>query len=168
MPVIQGTKYATSTDLASLGLIGGALSNVPTATQDAALIAASALADSYLQSRYDLPITRWGQDLARAVCQIAAYDLLTSRGFGMVQGPDANIRQRYLDALEWLQEVSQGKQTPAYVIDSSVNIGTGGTAVDGSVVTTTQGGIQIVTQDVRGWTDRGSTAAPFDRTGWSQ
>jgi phage gp36-like protein len=161
MPVVSGTAYATRADLANLGLIGGALVNVSTATQDAVLLAASAIADSYLQSAFVLPITAWGQDLVRAVCTIAAYDLLTSRGFGMVQGPDENIRKRYEDALSWLQEASEGGQSPAYIVDSSIgNSGATGSSgsTDGSVVTTSQGGLQMVTSPVRGWTGRGKTS----------
>ena len=46
MPVVNGTQYATRTDLANLGVVGAALANVPTATQDASLLAASAVIDS--------------------------------------------------------------------------------------------------------------------------
>ena len=159
MPVQSSTQYATQTNLAQLGLIGGVLTSISGTIQDAALVAASAIADSYLQSRYDLPLTNWGQDLVRVVCQIAAYDLLTSKGFNPATGPDENIRQRYLDALAWLQEVSQGKQTPAYVVDSSTGSGSlpPVSPTDGSVALSTGGGLQMQTANVRGWTSRNST-----------
>lgn len=157
MPVQSGTQYATTTDLANLGLIGGALQNVTTQVQNAALLAASAVADSYLQSRYDLPIANWGQDLVRVVCAIAAYDILTSRGYSP-QSQDDHIRQRQQDGIAWLKEVSQGLQTPAYLVDVTSNTGTASsvTTSDDSVVTTTSGGLQMVTSNVRGWTDRGT------------
>jgi phage gp36-like protein len=166
MPVFGSpTQYATRADLTNLGLLAGALSSVPTATQDAALLAASGLADAALQSRYILPLTRWGQDLVRCVCIIAAYDLLTSRGYGPQQGVDDNIRKRYLDQLDWLKEVGKGNDTPSYVIDSSAN-GSGGSvsspSADGSIVTSTDGGLQMTTSSVRGWTDRGAPSAPVD------
>jgi phage gp36-like protein len=124
MPVVTGTQYASQTDLAQLGLAGGALQNVTPTIQDAALLAASALADSYLESRFTLPLTSWGKDLSRVVCFIAAYDILTSRGYSP-QSPDDHIRQRYQDALAWLQEVSQGTQTPSHVADSSTDTQSG-------------------------------------------
>ena len=52
--------YATTTDLARFGLPSGALAGVSTATQEAALDAASAFADSYLRSRYTVPLTSYG------------------------------------------------------------------------------------------------------------
>lgn len=169
MPVVTGTQYATQTDLAQLGLSPGALQNVLSATQDAALQAASAIADSYLESRYDLPLTSWGKDLVRVVCFIAAYDLLTSRGYSP-QSPDDHIRQRYVDALAWLQEVSAGTQSVSHVADSSVNTQTGPSigaiGTDGSINTATAGGFQMVTSPVRGWTSRGGTTDPTGGCGW--
>lgn len=162
MPVVAGTQYATPTDLTDLGLIGGALSTVSMTTQNAALVAASAIADSYLQSRYSLPLTTWGRDLTRIICTIAAYDLLTSRGFGMTQGSDENIRKRYMDALTWLDEVSKGTTTPSQLHDSSTSTSSGpstSTGVDGSINTATQGGFQMITSAVRGWTPRGGTTS---------
>jgi phage gp36-like protein len=151
----SGTQYAQPADLANLGLVGAALATVTTTTQNAALLAASSVADSYLQSKYDLPLKQWGQDLVRAVAIIAAYDIMTSRGYNPMAGSDTNIRQRYLDTLAWLQEVSQGKQTPAYVVDSTV--ATPGAGTDDSVTSASLGGLQLTTTNVRGWTDRGVT-----------
>lgn len=169
MPVVTGTQYASQTDLAQLGLAGGALQNVTPTIQDAALLAASALADSYLESRFTLPLTSWGKDLSRVVCFIAAYDILTSRGYSP-QSPDDHIRQRYQDALAWLQEVSQGTQTPSHVADSSTDTqsgpSVGAVGADGSISTATQGGFQMETSAVRGWTSRGGTTNSTDGTGW--
>lgn len=158
MAVVAGTQYATRADLANLGLIGNALANVATAAQDAALAAASATADSFLQSRYELPLITWGQDLVRAVCVIAAYDVLTSRGFAPGGNVDANIRQRYLDAVGWLEAVGKGNQTPSQVTDSSTP--STGSGADGSVSATTDA-YQITTADVRGWTSRGSSGGSW-------
>lgn len=166
MAVVVGTQYATTTDLTSLGLIGGALATVSATIQNAVLLAASGVADASLGSRYILPLTSWGTDLVRAVAIIASYDLLTSRGFAMTQGSDENIRKRYLDALEWLDEVSKGTQSASHVVDSSTTTASGpsvGTGVDGSINTATQGGFQMVTSPVRGWTPRGGTSASGDR-----
>lgn len=161
MPVVAGTQYATRTDLANLGLVAGALANVTTTTQDAALVAASAVADSYLQSRYQLPLLQWGQDLSRAVAIIAAYDLLTSRGYNPQSSADQNVRQRYLDALAWLDSISKGASTPSYVTDSSTPTGT----TDGSTSTETDGAFQMVTSSVRGWTSRGYSSGWGSDTG---
>lgn len=165
MPVVSGTQYASLTDLGSVGLTAAAMASIAVDTQTAALVAASAIADSYLQSRYSLPLTSWGKDLARVVAVVAAYDLLSTRGFNPAAGADVNWRQRYLDALEWLQEVSRGTQTPAYVVDSSISGGDAATSTgaDGSVNTATAGAFQVTTSPVRGWTNRGA-----DKPGWEQ
>ena len=56
--------YATITDLTRFGLPSTALTGVSSTTQEEAISAASSLADSYLRSRYDLPLTAYGDDLA--------------------------------------------------------------------------------------------------------
>lgn len=104
--------YATRADLTRLSLPAAALAGVPEADQDAALEAASDLADSYLAARYTLPLVSWQDDLRRAVCAIAAYDLMVRRGFSP-QGADEQLRLRYEDALRWLDLVARGLVSPA-------------------------------------------------------
>lgn len=101
--------YADRTDLARLGLRSGALTGVSTGDQDAALEAASDTVDGYLRSRYTLPLSAWGDDLRRAVCTIAAWDILTTRGFDPSKGGDEAIRLRYEDAIKWCEAVSAGR-----------------------------------------------------------
>lgn len=161
MPVLAGTRYASQTDLTRIGLVGAALANVPSAAQDEALDAASAIADSYLQGQYKLPLTSWGYDLVRAVCAIAAWDCLAARGYSPQSQGDQNIYKRFEDALKWLDEVSKGVQTPINIVDASVTP----TDADGSAVTMIESG-SIVSTQVRGWTDRGVGSPPSSTTGW--
>jgi phage gp36-like protein len=112
--------YATRTDLVNLGIAAQALEGVATGSQDAALLAASELADSYLGSRFTLPLTAWGSDLKRHVCSIAAWDLLGgTRGFNPEAGTNEVVRTRYEDAIRWLEQVAANKVTPAGAVDSS-------------------------------------------------
>lgn len=107
------TRYASTTDLTRLGLPSGALTNVPTATQEEALDAASAVADGYLRTRgYTLPLTAWSDDLRACVARLAAYDLMVTRGFAPGAGNDQDLRQRHEDALRWLRDVASGTVTP--------------------------------------------------------
>lgn len=101
--------YATRTDLTRFGLPSGALTGIADATQDAALEAASDVADSYMRSRYTLPLTGYGDDLKRAVCAIAAWDLLSTRGYDPNRGSDEAVRMRADDAKGWLKDISAGK-----------------------------------------------------------
>ena len=103
------TAYAARTDLTRFGISEKALTNVSTETQDAALEAASRVADSYLRSRYALPLAGYGDDLKRAVCAIAAWDLLSTRGYDPHRGSDEAVRMRADDAKGWLKDISAGK-----------------------------------------------------------
>lgn len=100
--------YATTTDLARLGLPAAALTGVSSTVQEAALDAASRLADSYLRARYATPLTSYGVDLTRAVCSIAAWDLLRVRGYDPNRGGDEAVRLGHTDAVKWLRDVSNG------------------------------------------------------------
>lgn len=102
------TRYATMTDLARLGLPSAALSGVATETQEDALDAASSLADGYLTSRYALPLSAWGADLTACVAKLAAYDLMTTRGYAPEAGRDDQLRLRHEDAMRWLRDVAGG------------------------------------------------------------
>lgn len=103
--------YADRTDLTRLGLRAEALTGVSTAAQDAALEAASDVANSYLRARYELPLTSWGDDLRRAVAAIAALDIMTARGFNPANGADDVLMQRSRDAVSWLKDVAANRAT---------------------------------------------------------
>ena len=104
--------YASRSDLRALGLPEAVLASIPEAEQEAALEAASALADSYLRARYDLPLASWGRGLTRAVTLIAAYDLMSRRGYDPTRPGQENLRMRYEDAIRWLEGVAAGKVDP--------------------------------------------------------
>jgi Mu-like prophage major head subunit gpT len=101
--------YATRTDLTRFGIASSALAGVAEAAQEAALAAASDVADSYLRSRYELPLVTYGDDLRRAVCAIAAWDILTVRGYDPNRGGDEAVKLRHDSALKWLADVSLGR-----------------------------------------------------------
>lgn len=103
--------YADRTDLVRLGLRAEALTGVSTTAQDAALEAASDVADSYLRARYALPLTAWGDDLRRAVAAIASLDIMTARGFNPSNGADDVLVQRSRDATSWLKDVAANRAT---------------------------------------------------------
>ncbi|MFN7131605.1 MAG: phage protein Gp36 family protein [Myxococcales bacterium] len=107
--------YATRPDLAKHGLSADTLSEIAADAQDAALASASGVVDGYLRARFTLPLLSWGDELRRVVCHIAAYDLMTVRGFDPENPSDINLRQRYEDALRWLRDVANGAITPELV-----------------------------------------------------
>lgn len=110
----MGTQYATLADLESVGLPPLALQGRSDAQKLQALIDASSVVDSYLSTRFTLPLTTFGRDIVRATLAIVAYDLLYSRGFqpGAVDSDATKVR--YDDAVKWLRDVAAGKATPAF------------------------------------------------------
>ena len=101
--------YATTTDLARYGLPTVATTGIATAALEAALDAASVLADSYLRSRHSVPLTTYGVDLTQMVCALAAETILTTRGFDPTRANGDAITLRADNARTWLRDVSAGR-----------------------------------------------------------
>ena len=101
--------YATTTDLVRFGLPAAALTGISTPAQEAALDAASVFADSYLRSRYTVPLASYGVDLTKQVCALAAEDLLTTRGFDATRANGDAVTLRADNARAWLRDVSAGR-----------------------------------------------------------
>lgn len=103
------TQYATTTDLARLGLASGVLSRVDTAELDAQLAAASQIADGYLRAHpYVLPLTAWGDDLRAAVCALASENLIVTRGANPEDPANKAVFDRANHWRAWLRDVSRG------------------------------------------------------------
>lgn len=118
--------YASPSDLARLGVGAAATAGIAAADIATSLDSASDLADSYLGARYTLPLVAWGDELRRAVCLIAAYDVISgNRGYNPEAGNDVNLRLRYQDAIAWLEKVAAGTLVPVAVIDSSASANEG-------------------------------------------
>ncbi len=101
--------YATTTDLTRFGLPSAALTGVSSTTQEEAISAASALADSYMRSRYSVPLSAYGDDLSQCVCALAAETLLTSRGLDPSRANGDVIGARADNARAWLRDVAMGR-----------------------------------------------------------
>lgn len=110
----MGTQYATLADLESVGLPPLALQGRSDEQKTQALIDASAMVDSYLSTRFTLPLTTFGRDIVRATLAIVAYDLLYVRGFQPGANDSDATKTRYDDAVKWLRDVAGGKATPAF------------------------------------------------------
>jgi phage gp36-like protein len=116
---MAGPSYATASDLYDLAVPQAALVDLPSGTIDNALAVASRRADSFLGRRFELPLSLWDVDLKEAVCKLAAWQLLTVRGFSPELG-DADVFQKNKDeALKWLGMVADGKVTPYGIRDAS-------------------------------------------------
>ena len=88
------TAYPTRAQLYQFGINSAALSNVPTADQDAALESTSRLADTYCRPRHETPFASpYPLEIVRAVCAIAAWDLLSVRGYNPDLGDTLSARK---------------------------------------------------------------------------
>ena len=114
------SQYALPADFTALGLPAEAFASIEATTVTQALISASAVVDSYLRSRYQLPIVSSSPDLTRVTVAIAVYDLLSRRGFNP-DGSDENVRLRYNDAIGWLKDVAAGRASPDLVDSTPSN-----------------------------------------------
>ena len=120
------TIYATPADLGLYALNEEAMEGIAPEKIDAALVAASRIADSYLASQYVLPLTAIGVDLVAAVAAIAAEILLTATGRNPEAGRDDVYKIRRDAAERWLSGVQQGKARPAGMAGSASAEGVGG------------------------------------------
>lgn len=78
-----------------------AANTIGTANVEAALDDASDLIDSYIGGRYTLPLSSTPRVLVRICCDIARYMLDR-------YNPREDVRQRYEDAIRWLEQVAKG------------------------------------------------------------
>jgi phage gp36-like protein len=72
------------------------------ATLNRSLEDADAIINSYLQTRYTLPLASVPPRIVEVACDIARYKLFEDRVTDIV-------RQRYVDAIAWLKDVAAGK-----------------------------------------------------------
>ena len=99
--------YAALSDLTTYGLPATALGQIASGVQQAALDSGSDVADTYISASLMLPLlTPYPTSLIQAVCKIAAYELMSVRGYSGAAGADENIRLRYEDAVRWLKGIA--------------------------------------------------------------
>ena len=138
------SAYATVEDLKTYGLPAKAITGVSVFDIEAILEAASGVVDSYIGSRFTLPVTVWGVDITKCTAEIAAYMLMKRRGFTPGSSDAEQLRIAYDDSIAWLKDVAKGLATP-YGVTQSNESG----SVDGSdqgvsfVVSPAQGGIGL-------------------------
>ena len=138
VPASRG--YATIEDMQDFGLPQGAWAMLKPSMVERAVMASSAFADSYLRGQYRLPLVSWGLELTQAVCTLAAWDIMSVRGYSP-EGHDEKLKERADAVREWLKAIAGGSVHLSVVLDSSG---------DSSA---TRGGPApgFVTKPLRGW-----------------
>jgi phage gp36-like protein len=152
MPAV--TDYCSLEDLGRFGTSEDALEPIPLETQGKAITAASRFIDSYLRTKFTLPLLAVGQDLARACAIIAVWDIIYgSRGAQPGEGEKPILQVRYDQIIKWLEMIAQGTVTPE-VTDST----------PGATPGVLPSGARVISSTMRGWSSRGTgrTRGPFE------
>ena len=111
--------YADRTDFARFGVQASATRNVPDASIDAALQAASAVLDSKFRARYSLPLLEWDMSIRIACCRIAALYVMGTRGYSQDAGLDVQIKELHDWAIDWADGVERQRTHP-HVVETPV------------------------------------------------
>jgi phage gp36-like protein len=110
------SQYATLADLQIAGIPPAAFATLKEIQINGALINASAVADTYLRDRYNLPLAEpYDGALRMYVCHLATFELMALRGYDPETPGDAVIKTRYDNATNWLTRVAKGQATLAVV-----------------------------------------------------
>lgn len=107
--------YATIEDLMSCGAPQASMAKVGVEEQRRALYQASRTVDQRLAARYRLPLVSYGDDLTQIVCVIAAFRLLSFRGWNPSDPANGGVVMMYQEALRTLDKVAQGDYTLSIV-----------------------------------------------------
>lgn len=105
------SSYASLAELYLLGSPEESLDFAADAVKQANLDRASRIMDSYFGARYGVPLVVFSDDVKGCCAVIAAYLVFT---WG--QNPERNddeFRRKYEDCIKWLEDVRDGKATPA-------------------------------------------------------
>jgi len=136
------TQYATSSEFKTTGLKASAMTDESGTEVDPTpfLVQASGTIDSYLRSRYSLPLTSTPPEIKRACIVLARWDYLIFLGISEEEF-DENYRLEYAKALRWLEMVASG----AVQLDGYIDQ-TPGSAHAGSAA-------EVYSRESRGWYD---------------
>lgn len=144
------SAYCTVAEVSSLGIKRDAYADKTATEIEQQVTSTSDLIDSYLGSRYTLPLIVFPQVIRECCAKLSACDLIDSLG----RDPDADplvdtIRKQWLD---WLKLIAAGTVTPPGVVDSTPG------ATPGS-----SPGARVQSGTSRGYSVRGTGAArgPF-------
>lgn len=144
--------YATVDDLTLIGLPAKNVTSVQSADAvEAALESASRFADSYLTSRYVLPLVQWDGALTQAVASIAAFNIMRARGFAPGVQDAETLRIGYDYAVDWLKNVSKGMATLSGATNADSASPQVGESSSAGVVQGGAGNVFQLSRPTRGW-----------------
>ena len=121
--MVAPLQYTSASEFDAFMMPATVFVNVPTPVKDIALQFGSGVAAGFVRKRKVLPLLSWGDDLKANVAELAAYYLVSRRGYKPQSGSNETIRLRYDDAIAWLTSVSKGDIELVDCVDSSTTPG---------------------------------------------
>lgn len=110
MPALYSTVvYAKKDDLFQCMIPARAFDELQDTDIDRALSMASRTIDTYLASRYELPLKFWDDDITQWCCILAGYRLLCFRGWNPEDLANKGVTGLYCEAIEYLRQVKIGQ-----------------------------------------------------------
>lgn len=106
-------QYCEPADIGRYGVNTEAIAELHVELITPVIVAVSDEIDTYLRQQYVLPLTRWGSDIIKAAAVMAAWEIISVRGFKPGESPeDSSLRLRYEDIKAWLKMVASGTVAP--------------------------------------------------------
>lgn len=107
-------EYCAPEDLAIYGVNAAAIEDVSVdENQKPPIQAASDVIDSYLRSRYTLPLASWGKDIRQCCAVLAACQILGVRGLKPGENPEDNwLLRQCEEKTRWLEQIAAGRVSP--------------------------------------------------------
>lgn len=102
------TPFITDEELLSLSVASEQLSGVSSTDRDTHRATACDLVRASVAKTWS-DVTAWGGDCKYHAAGLAAYSLLSRRGYKPSAGADDNIKARYDAAVAWLEKVERGE-----------------------------------------------------------
>lgn len=119
----MSVRYAELADLHSLDLPEAALEGMTADGIDPEdhLDKAAGKINSYLRGRTRLPLVEpYPDEIVSANSALAAYSILSARGFDANSGSDHNVRMRYDDTMRWLKSFANGEVNIEFTADTTL------------------------------------------------
>ena len=109
------TPLITDAELLSLSLAANALNGIASGTRDEHRESASDYVRGQLAPRYSgilaaaLDHTGVSHEIKMAIAAVAAYHLMSHKGFNPAKGSEAQIQARYDSQMKWLEQIKTYK-----------------------------------------------------------
>lgn len=133
---VSGEAHVVYCDPGDVTVPVTALDDVSDSDKAKACIDISDVADGYINSAYEMPLTAWGRDLRLRCAELRDAKLFRDRGCDP-SGADKVVFDAEAAAFKWFDRLADGRIRPPGIIDSAPDV--------------YEGGSYVVSQTRRGW-----------------